>query len=404
MKIGSVFLGKYAKSLLIAPLLHFVFLPSHLPDVSAQEPSSFQEEIPEVHLNEKGISESAECGKCHKDIYKTWKNSLHSQSITNPVFWTSYLKAYYDDEEAAMELCVSCHAPVARFNNDYKLLKDVTREGINCSFCHSISETFMDKNRRRYKHSFGLLFQGPLKNTKSPVHRTKFNQLYQQSIYCAGCHEYESGNGIKILGTFSEWKASPYPAKGINCQDCHMRKVAGRIVKEPLSKTAAGKISSHNIAGGHSVAMRKRSVRLEITSVRRFKKRITVTVNVTNHGAGHKIPTGLPSKKMTLKVAVVSEKGVVYDEGERIYQKILKDKNGKILVYDSDIMLGKGEKIATDTRIGPKETRKEEFIFFADENVPLQVKATVYYSHLPEIIQVSPIRIKIREVAKPLGK
>ena len=404
METGSIFLGKYAKSLLIAPLLHLVLLTFHVSDVSAQELSSVEQKIPEVHLNENGISESAECGKCHKDIYKAWKNSLHSQSITNSVFWTAYLKAYYDDEEAAMELCVSCHAPVTRFNNDYKLLKEVTREGINCSFCHSISDTFMDGNRRRYKHSFGLLFQGPLKNIKSPVHRTKFNPLYEQSLYCAGCHEYESGNGIKILGTFSEWKASPYPAKGINCQSCHMRKVAGRIVKEPLSKTAVGKISSHNIAGGHSVTMRKRSVSLEITSVMRFKKRITVTVSVTNKGAGHKIPTGLPSKKMVLKVAVVSEKGVVYDEGEKIYQKVLKDKNGKILLLDSDIMLGKGEKIATDTRLSPKETREEKFIFFADEKVPLQVKATVYYSHLPEVIQVSPIKIKISEVTEPLGK
>ena len=404
MKNGSTFLGNCAKSLLIAPLLHIVLLPFHLSDVSAQEPSSFQKEIPEVHLNEKGISESAECGKCHKDIYKTWKNSLHSQSVTNPVFWTSYLKAYYDDEEAAMELCISCHAPVTRFNNDYKLLKEVTREGINCTFCHSIAETFMDGNRHRYKHSFGLLFQGPSKNIKSKVHRSKFNKLYGQSLYCAGCHEYESGNGIKILGTFSEWKASPYPKKGINCQGCHMRTVAGRVLKEPLSKTAGRNISTHNIAGGHSVTMRKRSVKLDITSVRRFKKRITVTVNVTNHGAGHKIPTGLPSKKMVLKVAIVSDKGVIYDEGERIYQKILKDKNGEILVHDSDIMLGKGETIASDTRIGPKETRKEEFTFFANEDVPLKVQATVYYSHMPEIIQVSPIQIKIREAIKPLGK
>lgn len=364
-----------------------------------------KKDVPKAHLNKDGFSSSEECGKCHKDTFKTWKQSLHSMSINNPVFWASYLKAYYENSEAAMKTCLSCHAPITRFNNDYKLTKEITNEGINCSFCHSISKVSKGGNRFEYKHVFGLLIQGPSKSAITSAHKYEFNKLFKQSLFCAGCHEYQSENGLKILETFSEWQNGPYSKKGIQCQNCHMRKIKGKSVIKSIEGLITGRkrvVSTHDIAGGHSLSMRKKSVEVKIKDVKRHKQRVSVTVQITNKGAGHKIPTGLPSKQIILNVSVETDDGETRQEKQKIYQKILLDKNGKTIESDSDIMLGKAYSILIDNRISPKETLSEKFVFFVPENKPINIVASVYYSHSPVIFQTSPIHTKIGEAKKRL--
>lgn len=356
--------------------------------------------LPEVFLNKSGISASSECGKCHKDIYDTWKNSLHSQVKGNAVFWTAYLQAYYDDAEKAQTLCLSCHAPVAIINEDFRLAKELSREGVNCDYCHSISEVHRENNQFKYKHEFGLLKQGPLENVESPVHETKFNRLYEQSRFCAVCHEYTTDAGVKLIETYSEWERGPYSKEGVHCQDCHMRKIKGKIVAKEIAETPEKKISSHDIGGGHSLAMRDKSLDIQISAIERLKQKIIVFVDITNRGVGHKIPTGLPSKKIILKVVVQSSSGAVLQTQKKVYQKSLVDKNGVPVVKDSDLMLGKGIRIVSDNRIGPKETRRERFMFFLPEGEGRKISATIFYSHNPEIIQKAPIHIKMIEVSK----
>ncbi|MZH01984.1 MAG: hypothetical protein F3745_00865 [Nitrospinae bacterium] len=369
---------------------------------SAEAPK--KRNLPKVYLNKNGISASGECGKCHKDIYATWKNSLHSQVKGNAVFWTAYLQAYYDDAEKAQELCLSCHSPVAIINKDLMLTKKISGEGVNCDFCHSISGVQKIRSQFEYEHKFGLLKQGPLKDLESPVHETKFNKLFKQSQLCAKCHEYESDNGLKIIETYSEWEQGPYSKKGTHCQDCHMRKVKGKIVATEIAITPEKKIRSHDIAGGHSLAMRDKSLDVQISSIDRIKQKLVVNVDVINKGVGHKIPTGLPSKKLTLKVVAQSSSGSIYKTKKKVYQKKLVDRNGDPVVKDSDLMLGKAVRIVSDNRISPKETRREEFTFFLPEEDSVKISATVFYSHNPEIVEEVPINIKMNEVSKWTGE
>ena len=211
-------IGKYIAKHLGALLVIFVLAQT----VLAGEP----EKKITVQLNPNGISSSVECGKCHKDIYTTWKNSLHAEALDNQVFKTAYLQTYFERGEEARKLCLKCHAPIAFLNNDLKLSQSIALEGINCDYCHSIAEILPEGPR----FEFGLLKQGPLQNVTSPVHPTRFNALFKQSQFCGGCHEYTSANGIKLIETYSEWSQGPYPAQGKQCQSCHMRKVVGKIV------------------------------------------------------------------------------------------------------------------------------------------------------------------------------
>ncbi len=379
-------------------MLFFPPLPSFA------DPPSSAGDFSHIRLKPVGISSSAECGQCHKDIYKTWQNSLHAQASGNLVFRTAYLQAYFKKGESARRTCLACHAPVARVNGDYELTDPLTREGINCDYCHNISSVKEDASGFTYTHEFGAVKQGPLKDVSSPVHLTRHNSLYKKSIICAACHEYESRNGVRLIETFSEWRDGPYPKKGIHCQDCHMRKVPGKIVSEKVKRTPEMEISTHDIAGGHSLAMREKSLTLKIEDIQVHKQRVQVTVGLTNKGAGHKIPTGLPSKKILLQVSVKSKSEGVAQTQQKIYQKIVVDGDGNPVTSDADLLLGNGQRVISDNRIGPLETVRESFTFFVPEEKEQTVSATVFYSHNPEVIQPSPIHIKMNEVTQVLER
>lgn len=368
--------------------------------VGAQGPVA-HDKYKDIHLNPSGISSATECGKCHQDIYATWTNSLHARATDNPVFWTALLEVFYKKGESARKTCFACHSPIASWNLDYELKNSLTREGINCDFCHTISEALPPGNSGpRYRHEWGLVKQGPLKNAVSPVHATRFNALFSHSRICGGCHQYENPDGVRLIETFSEWQASPYPARNIHCQNCHMRKVAGKIVSEKILKTPGREISTHDIAVGHSLSLREKSFKLEIKEIRVHRRKVEVTVDLTNQGAGHKIPTGLPSKKIILQVSLKSGGGGYTQIQTKVYQKKLVDRNGNPVLTDADLMMEEGLRIASDNRIAPLETRRERFTFFVPKEGPHRVAVAIYYSHQPRTIRPAPIRIKIKEVTQ----
>lgn len=375
-------------------LLSFLFIgillwPFHL---SAREDLAVSDSP--VQLNPNGISSSTECGKCHQDIYSSWKNSLHADASENQVFRTAYMQAYFERGDEALKTCLKCHAPVAFLNNDLKLAQKITREGISCDYCHSTTEILPSGPR----FEFGLLKQGPLQNVTSPVHKTRFNKLFKESRFCGSCHDYESANGVKLIETYSEWMQGPYPAKGKQCQSCHMRKIAGKVVATEVKPTPEIEISSHDIAGGHATSKREDSIDIKITSIIKFKQKIEITVDVTNKGAGHKIPTGIPSKKLVLQVSVQSKSGETYQMLQKVYHKSLADSNGDIVIADADLLMGKAVKILSDNRLAPLETRREKFTFFVPDEKDQKVSAAVYYDHNPKVIQPAPIHIKLHEV------
>jgi hypothetical protein len=373
-----------------------------LPQFSSAESSSANKNLPEVQLNSNGLTQSKECGKCHKEIYSAWKNSLHAKGIDNPVFWTAYLKASFKGGEAARNKCLTCHAPIARLTGDSSLVYPLTHESINCDYCHTITDIKTSDPEHFYRHTLGLTKQGPLQDARSPLHETKYNALFVSSQYCAGCHEYQDENGNNLIETYSEWKAGPYPAEGITCQSCHMKKYPGSIVDKAVAPSSRNEISAHDFAGGHSLSMRAQSLTLSIENVRIVRQKISITVLLTNQGAGHKIPTGLPSKKLILQVSVKSKNGDWVETQQRTYQKVIVDPQGNRLNDDADIMMGKGARIVTDNRIAPREKRQEKFVFFVPEGEGDLVSATTWYSHDPEVIQASPIRIKMNEASHSL--
>ncbi len=369
------------------------------PAVAGGQETGSASDISGIQLNTKGFSSSQQCGQCHKELYNDWKRGLHADSSGNAVFKAAYMQAYFELGERARSVCLSCHAPVAYFNNDPKLTQPISREGVSCDFCHSIAEVLPGTvEGPQFRFEFGGVKQGPLSDSKSPFHKTRYNVLYRQSMFCKGCHELKSRNGIPLITTWSEWQESPYADKGVTCQQCHMEQIPGKTVVGSLENNARNQISNHDVASGHSLTKRRQALEIKIVGIETHKNRIRVQVDLTNKGAGHPMPTGLPIKKIILKVKVEKTDGGRRQVQKRVYQKVLADAQGKTVTNVVDLMLGKATTVISDNRIGPLETRRESFTFFVDQPREQTVSAAAYYNYAPEILQPAPIHIKLNEV------
>jgi len=343
-------------------------------------------------INKEGFTSSQICGKCHADIYNSWKESMHSMAATDPIFKASYIMAHYKNYEKAQKLCLSCHAPTTRVTKDYNLESPLTSEGITCDFCHSVKEVNLAHPDDPFILDLGRVKYGPNKKGDVRVHDIKYSPLHMSAEFCAACHEYRP-NGVPVMTTYTEWKEGPYAEKGIQCQYCHMPKARGQIATD-VTGSKGKKVFSHNLAGGHSISQLKKAVEVKIAKVVRKKDRMTIYVDVTNSGSGHRVPTGIPTRKLLLFCEVRAVGGKVYKE-KIVYEKAIFDKNDKELVHDEDIMLGLGATIVKDNRIFPKETRKETFTFYLSNKNDAQVVVWADYLYEPLVPQAIEMRIEM---------
>jgi len=345
------------------------------------------------------IISSTECAGCHAEISNLWKISMHSQSLSDPIFMTAYKDAYLATKGEAKKLCLNCHAPITLINGDRDMQKKITNEGVTCHFCHSIVETHPNADPRdpnRFRLEVGSNIRSPKKSGTGTFHNEVFSSLHKTSKLCAGCHEYDA-NGIKIMGTYSEWKEGPYAKKGIHCQTCHMPRVTVGKGKERKL------VFSHSVAGGHSLTQIEKALKIEVNSLIRKENKIVVELTVENVGSGHSLPTGIPTRKLLVYCEVRNGNGTT---GKRIkrYEKILFDKNGKELTSDSEIMQGLGTKIAKDNRIMAGEKRKERFTFYIKPEGSITVTAGAVYLYRPVITEEVEMKMDINRISKRFKK
>jgi hypothetical protein len=107
------------------------------------------------------------------------------------------------------------------------------------------------------------------------------------------------GNGLALEPTFDEWQASPYPARGITCQTCH-------LAPSQASKADSGlpqAISAHGVTPGapsslpglaDDTTLLRKAATLQVSGMISLTDPATLlaTVTITNSGAGHELPTG----------------------------------------------------------------------------------------------------------------
>lgn len=350
---------------------------------------------------EDSVTSSKDCRECHEEIYDHWKNAMHSMSIEDPIFKASFMEAYFNTAGEAKYNCLRCHAPVALINNDYDLKNEITKEGVSCDFCHSIKKVNLNNKDNPFEFETGDIKWGPLSNVDSPAHSTKPSSLFKSSELCSGCHEYVNDKGVKILGTYSEWKASSYAAEGTHCQDCHMPLIPGKIVKPEIKTSSQKQINLHAISAGHSTEQLRKAITVDIKTVNREGDFIEVIVDVTNTGSGHMVPTGIPARKLILYVELRAPNE--YFSQQRVYQRILVDESGSEIKKECEIFL-KAAKISFDNRIKPRETRTERFVFAQPRNKKVTITARMDYLYKTQVLSPTEMRVKMAEDSKIISR
>lgn len=307
--------------------------------------------------------ESAQlCAACHDTIHLYWSQSVHATSASNPTFLASFETALEGASDAAevRRDCLWCHAPVALVNDDYALEQPITREGVTCDFCHTVADVDMSKAGNPFTLDPGPVKRGPLEFAKSDFHQTAYSVLHKSSaLLCASCHEWRNAQGVAVLSTWSEWQAGPYAARGQTCQECHMPMVPGETVSEGLTASQR-RVNLHRTMGGSSAAKLRSGLDLDLTALSVTGSSASIQTKVTNTGVGHAVPGGLGNDQLVLVVGVDAGGDRLAHRQERVYQRQLRDADGKTLSRISDLFL-RAASVGEDSRIGPLETRTERF-------------------------------------------
>ena len=271
-------------------------------------------------------SDAMRCDNCHTDILMNqWRNNAHGRSAKNPFFLAMYNGTDIDGNPAAgvgykldfehtQGNCATCHIPGAAANNPWGVdpneVTGASSHGVFCDFCHKI---------QRVKPSTGQgttgvlsiellrppegkqMFFGPFDDIHEP---DAYLPLIRKSDFCAPCHTGKFW-GTEAYNCFPEWKASPYPSMGIECQTCHMfpdsvtthfaKPEAGGLYRDPLT------IPSHLQPGSRDPDILENSVTMNVSAVQ-YQDSLKVMVTVYNDKTGHHVPTGRPSRNMILLV------------------------------------------------------------------------------------------------------
>jgi hypothetical protein len=335
-----------------------------------------------------------DCRACHSDIFDLWQNSLHAKSYENPTFRATFMTIKFGCGEEIVKDCLSCHAPFAYMANDVDPNSAALTEGVSCVFCHSISEINHDSHDSYYVLDTSGVYYGPYQTTGNAIHETQYSSLFLESELCAGCHEYVNDFGVGVLETYGEWKASSYPDNGVYCQNCHMPIMPELSVADDY-EVKEYFVTAHEFRGGHSNINLSHAVNLE-TSAAKNGMKLDVEVKITNSESGHMLPTGIPNRKLILNVTLRS----AVDNSEvsavrKVYRKVLTDKYGTIIESIPDMFLS-ATSIYSDNRIGPKETRVENFTFEIPKWVSdYYIETTLNYEYNRPILTNEDINVEM---------
>lgn len=322
------------------------------------------------------FSSSDACGTCHQDIFREWSNSLHAASNSDPVFRGVFERTRKQDRK----YCISCHAPLLLLEGATDFKFPPTVEGITCDYCHRVKAVRVGKSPP-YELALDKVKRGPFETTETTGHSSAYSELHTKSEFCAGCHEAVNPLGVAVLDTFEEWKAGPYPDNDIHCQNCHMPTEFSSSVVTMADYRSNRPVTAHRFLGGHSqiniTTAAKMSMLLDSN-----KNQVTAVVYVTNAESGHRLPTGIPARRVVLEVRVLNSRGKVLATQTVEYRRVLQDAAGIEIPADKiEDMFSKAAAVKSDNRIAPKETRREQFVFpiadTSDDRVV--VEASMYY-------------------------
>ena len=214
----------------------------------------------------------AACARCHPQQHADWATTIHGAAASPGLI----AQLDFGLTAADSASCRRCHTPLAEQRADLAL----RATGVSCGGCHVR----------------GFTRHGPpgVSPALAPIagYPLVTQSIYERADFCLPCHQLPprtAVNGKPLLDTYKEWMESPFPARGVACQDCHMPRRA------------------HLWRGVHDRAMFRQAIDLSSTA-RRAGDKVTVVAELRNRGAGHDVPT-TATPSVWLKIELLDARG-----------------------------------------------------------------------------------------------
>lgn len=244
--------------------------------------------------------------------------------------------------------CADCHAAGLPGPTGGRNLLEATGtafdHGNHCDVCHKVSDIDLDKPpgvagrlilQRPRETVTGMpgaklrqVMYGPLLDVPNEFMGGSYQPKFSQATFCAGCHEQEQEalvpgtsvdparfpSGLPTHSTYSEWSDSAWAMAGAQCQHCHMPPNDGLANTVDTTKPEKASITNGFVRPPEEI--RSHAFRGPLTGPNRLLdvalgmwlaaeivgNELSVSVKLSNQGAGHAIPTGEPMRSILLVV------------------------------------------------------------------------------------------------------
>lgn len=289
-------------------------------------------------------------------------------------------------------------------------LSEAGMDGVSCTLCHQIQDQDLGQPESfsgKYTIDTNIAAPdrpafGPFPDQLQEIMRASsgFTPLLgPQTVdagLCATCHTLYTpylDDAGEVKGTFPEqtpfleWQHGAYAKEGTICQNCHMPEAAGPVALSnvPRNLQARSPFVQHHFVGGNvfmldvlkshvedlgltastdnldatrartMAQLQDRAAALSIAKAEASGDDLTVVVKVESK-AGHKFPTGFPSRRVWLHVTVTDASGkVVFESGQP-------QADGSIAGADADAGTGSGYESHYDAITSPDQVQIYEAI------------------------------------------
>lgn len=327
------------------------------------------------------------CGECHQTAAETWAESAHARADRSAAYRAMREASGRDD-------CDRCHAPLHAIAAVDPI---IASEGVTCDVCHTLRAVTPDPRGTLLQLELTRAVRyGPICDAEDHYfHRMGCSPLHARSELCGGCHlwtTHTSGmDELDVLSTYAEWRDGPHATEEQTCQACHMSGTRGEIA---IGWGTRASVSDHGMLGADQ-DLRHYALDLEL-GVQSHGARLDLELVVTNAGAGHSLPTGLPARRLVTRVTTLGSRGEELEHQERVYGRILVGEDG------AEVPFYAARRVEADTRLAPQKSRRER-VSFASAGV-VDVRVEVYAHAMSAAIARSlgvtpPEPIRLAEVS-----
>ncbi len=320
-----------------------------------------------------------------------WRSSMMGNSSKDPLWRAEVaeegleLPAYKNFIETT---CTKCHAPMgytqAKFDGqEFYTLNELkasplANDGASCTLCHQIDAGNLGSDSsysggykiapvRKIYGPFSNPFSGPMINNVDYL--PFFSPHVKSSELCATCHtlftpyfnsQNQLGGYFPEQTPYLEWKNSNYSQNGVSCQNCHMPEINEGIdisLMPPWHNVLRSPYGKHDLVGANvymQTLLRDNIDSLGLTTGPAFfdstiqktrtmlnnstarllitpsfsSNTLSVTITVENL-AGHKLPTGIPLRRLWLHTKIINSNGIT------VFESGAWDANGEIIGKDT---------------------------------------------------------------------